>query len=169
MRKPLSILLAGAIVLAGCGGWRDSRINPTNWFGSSAPAELSASGNVNPLMPEKGGKGMFDKPEAVDRSLLVAEVSELRIEKTATGAIIYATGVASRQGAFDVELRPVENQDPSILEFDFRVVYPERATQTGSPFSRTLRAAVSRSNRDLSGIRLIRVNGSTNARESRRH
>ncbi len=168
MRKPLTLLLAGSIVLAGCGGWRDSRINPSNWFGSSEVSEAPVSEDVNPLIPEKTGRGLFDKPEAEDRTVLVAEVSELRIERTPVGAIIYVTGVASRQGAFDVELRPVANEDPSILEYDFRVVYPENATPVGSEFTRTLRAARSLTNEDLSGVRLIRVNGSSNARESRR-
>ena len=168
MRKPLSLLLAGAILLAGCGGWRDSRINPSNWFGSSEVAEAPVDADVNPLIPEKTGLGVFDKPEAEDRTVLVAEVSELRIERTPVGAIIYATGVAARQGAFDVELRPVENDDPSVLEYDFRVVYPEDATPVGTVFTRTLRAARSHTKQDLSGVRLIRVNGETNARESRR-
>ncbi|MDE4131552.1 hypothetical protein PXK00_00395 [Phaeobacter sp. QD34_3] len=168
MRKPLSLLLAGAIVLAGCGGWRDSRINPSNWFGSSRTVEAPSSSDANPLIPQKTRLGIFDKPKAEDRSTLVAEVSELRIERTPTGAIIYATGVAARQGAFDVELRPVENDDPSVLEYDFRVVYPIAGTPAGSTFSRTLRAAASHSNSDLAGVRLIRVNGATNARESRR-
>ncbi|ANP38763.1 MULTISPECIES: hypothetical protein [Rhodobacterales] len=168
MRKPLSLLLASAIVLAGCGGWRDSRINPSNWFGSSRVAEAPVDGDVNPLIPEKVGNGLLDKPEAEDRSVLIAEVSELRIEKTPTGAIVYATGVASRLGAFDVEMRPVPNDDPAVLEYDFRVVYPEDATAVGSAFSRTLRAAVSLGRQDLAGIRTIRVNGSGNARESRR-
>lgn len=168
MRKPLSLLLAGAILLAGCGGWRDSRINPSNWFGSSKVSEAPVSGDVNPLIPEKTGSGIFDKPEPVDRSVLIAEVSELRIERTSVGAIIYATGIASRQGAFNVALTPTDNEDASVLEYDFRVVYPEFATPTGSAFSRTIHEAVSLTNEDLKGIRLIRVNGANNARESRR-
>lgn len=168
MRRPLTLLLAGSILLAGCGGWRDSRINPTNWFGRSERIAEPEDSTANPLIPEKTGKGVFRKSEAEDKSVLVTEVTELRIEKTPVGAIVYATAIAQRQGAYDVELRPVPNDDPAVLEYDFRVIYPQQATAAGSPFSRTLRAAASESTKDLEKVRVIRVNGATNARESRR-
>ncbi|WP_323783615.1 hypothetical protein [Leisingera sp.] len=169
MHKPLALTLACALMLAGCGGWKQSRINPSNWFGSSAPAEAPAPGNSNPLLPqESNARGLFARPEPKDTSVLVSHVTGMRIERTASGAIIYATAVAARQGAYDVVLRPVEDNDEGVLSFDFRIVYPEDGTPTGSESSRTIHAARTVTNQDLAGIRTVRVNGAENARESRR-
>ncbi|OED47893.1 hypothetical protein [Leisingera sp. S232] len=168
MQKPLALTLACALVLSAC-GWRDSRLNPSNWFGSSEPAEIEVTEAVNPLLPqESNARGIFAKKPPKDKSVLVSQIADLRIERTSTGAIIRAVGIAERQGAFQVELRPVEEPGEGILAYDFRIVYPEQPTITGSEFSRTLHAARTLSNQDLQDIQLVRVNGETNARESRR-
>jgi len=168
MRKPIALTLTCALVLSAC-GWRDSRLNPSNWFGSSEPAEVEVAENVNPLLPqESNARGIFAKKPPKDASVLISQISDLRIERTAAGAIIYATAVASRQGAFDVELRPVELPEDGVLTYDFRVVYPELQTSTGSEFSRTVHAARTVTHQDLEGIRTVRVNAAQNARESRR-
>ncbi|MEW2911505.1 hypothetical protein [Leisingera sp. JC11] len=125
--------------------------------------------NVNPLLPqESNARGIFAKKPPEDKSVLVSRIDGLEIERTSTGAIIHATGIAARQGAFDVELRRVEGTEEGVLTYDFRIVYPEEPTITGSEFSRTLHAARTLSNQDLQEVRLVRVNGETNARESRR-
>ncbi|KIC21275.1 hypothetical protein [Leisingera sp. ANG-Vp] len=168
MNKPLAITLASALVLAGC-GWKDSRLNPSNWFGSSEPAAVEPAANTNPLLPQdSNARGIFARPEPEDVTVLISRISDLRIERTAAGAIIYATAIASRQGAYNVELRPVELPEDGVLAYDFRVVYPEFQTPTGSEFSRTVHAARTVTEQDLEGIRTVRVNGTENARESRR-
>ncbi|MCB4454380.1 hypothetical protein [Leisingera sp. McT4-56] len=168
MHKPLALTLACALVLSAC-GWRDSRLNPTNWFGSSAPVEAAATENGNPLMPqESNARGIFAKKPPKDKSVLISQVSGLQIERTTSGAIIHATGIAARQGAFKVELRRAEQSEEGVLAYDFRIVYPDEPTITGSEFSRTLHAARTLSNQDLQEIRVVRVNGAENARESRR-
>ncbi|WP_417699144.1 hypothetical protein [Pseudophaeobacter sp.] len=170
MRKPLALLMAGSLLLAGCGGWSDSRINPGNWFGKSksTPVATAASGDVNPLIPEKTGLGIFDRPEEEDISLPARQISELRVEPTPNGAIIYATAIAARQGGYDLALKRVPDTAADTLEYTFNVVYPEAGTPTGNEHSRTLRAAVTLSEQDLRGIRTIRVSGAENARETRR-
>ncbi|NVK14960.1 MAG: hypothetical protein HWE35_12370 [Rhodobacteraceae bacterium] len=168
MHKPLALTLACALVLSAC-GWRDSRLNPTNWFGSSEPAEVEVAENVNPLLPqESNARGIFAKKPPKDKSVLISQIAGLQIERTASGAIIHATGIAERQGAFKLELRPVEDTEDGVLAYDFRVVYPEEPTLTGSEFSRTLHAARTLSNQDLEAVRIVRVNAEANARESRR-
>ncbi|UWQ76380.1 hypothetical protein [Leisingera sp. M658] len=169
MHKPLALTLACALMLAGCGGWKQSRINPSNWFGSSAPAEAPVAENTNPLLPQdSNARGIFARPEPKDTTVLAGQITEMRIERTASGAIIYATAIASRQGAYDVVLRPADSSEEGVLSLDFRVVYPETSTATGSEFSRTIHAARTVTNQDLAGIRTVRVNGAQNARESRR-
>jgi hypothetical protein len=169
MHKPLALTLASALVLAGCGGWKDSRVNPSNWFGRSASAEARVPEGTNPLLPqESNARGIFAKKPPEDKSVLISQVTGLQIERTASGAIIHASGGAARQGAFDVELRKSETAEDGVLAYDFRVVYPEEATLKGSEFSRTLHAARTLSKQDLEAVSLVRVNGAENARESRR-
>ncbi len=99
MQKPLTVLLVASLLLAGCGGWSESRLNPGNWFGKSRPAPVAAAEEVNPLIP-KSSKGIFSRPEREDVTVPIAEVTELRVDPTTTGAIIYAEGVAARQGPY---------------------------------------------------------------------
>jgi hypothetical protein len=97
----------------------------------------------------------------------------MRVERTPTGAIVYATGIAARQGAYGVELRldeadRDERTKDATLDFTFRAIYPGYRTPVGSDRTRTLRAAVSLSRQQLAGVRSIRVVAEQNARESRR-
>ncbi len=170
MRKSLALILAGTLVLAGCGGWRDSRGNPGNWFGNSktAPVPGSADPNVNTLIPQRRAKSIFARAEKEDLSVPVAQISQLRVEPTQTGAIIHVTAIAERQGAYKIDLRRLPDAEAGTLEYTFMVLYPEAATATGTPHSRTVQAAVTVSDQDMQGIRLIRVSGAENARETRR-
>lgn len=173
MLKPLIALVTAGSVLTACGGWRDSRVNPSNWFGPSTPApiEATAGEETNPLIPKNSGKGLFARPDPEDRSILITQVTELKVEPTTTGAIITVVGVANRQGGFDTELRPIvtpENTEAGILAYGFRVVYPEDATPQGPVQTRTIREAVSVSRQDLAGIKVIRVEAKDGALETRR-
>lgn len=163
--------MVAALTLSACGSWRDSRANPSNWFGKSTPSEPTQVDETNALIPQRGGKGLFDGPEAVDISVPIATVTELRVDPTSTGAILVATGVAARQGAYDAQLRlnsSEEDQKNGVLAFTFRVVYPDYATAQGTERTRTITEAVNLSKQDLEGIRLIRVSAAQNARETRR-
>lgn len=172
MRKPLIVLLAAGLVLVGCGGWSDSRTNPRNWFGNSrsAASEIPQDASAaNPLIPRQSA--ITKRPDAEDLSVAIAAITELRVKRTTTGAIIHVIGIASRQGAHKTELRidPVTEDTPSdILSFTFRVIYPKDPTPVGSEHTRTIHEAYSLSNQDLRGIRLIRVRGEQNVMETQR-
>ena len=171
MKKHVTVLLVASLLLAGCGGWRDSRINPGNWFGKSRSERVEAPAEaVNPLLP-KGRKGILSRPDPVDATVPIAEVTELRVEPTTTGAIIYVEGLAARQGPYEVELRPVttpEEAAEGVFSLSFRVVYPQRATRMGTPFSRTVRAAHSMTKQEIRDIRTIRVVARDNVRTTKR-
>lgn len=187
MRTALIFLLIGAFTLSACGSWRDSRVNPTNWFGNSRSAPSSeaaaaaasaavpneASGtaaSTNPLIPT-GRRSIFARPDDYP-GVPISAVTELRIEQTPSGAIIYATGVANRQGAYNAFLRPLteeEAPEDGVLIYAFDVVYPEDPTRVGSERTRTVQVARTLSRQQLEGVRLIRVEGVQNARESRRN
>ncbi|MGI9370243.1 MAG: hypothetical protein ACR2O2_15535 [Ruegeria sp.] len=173
MQKSLSVLLFSALTLSACNSWSDSRANPTNWFGSSTPAPVETTvDDANALVPDKGdGIGLFKRPEAADTTVPIAIIDELRIDPIASGAIVYATGTASRQGAYNAQLRLVESEENAkngVMEFTFRVNYPDYGTPQGTVQSRMVSDAINVSTQDLQGIRLIRVVGQQNALESRR-
>ncbi|AVO36575.1 hypothetical protein [Pukyongiella litopenaei] len=171
MRKPLTFLLVASTLLSGCGGWRDSGWNPSNWFGRGRSVSVDAPPEaVNPLIPE-GRRGIFQRPEKEDRSELIAAVRELRIERDPNGAIVYATGLASRNGAYAARLR-LETEDlppeDGVITFTFRVTYPSDPTPTGTERTRTIVEAHSLSTQELQGVKAIRVIAAQNALESRR-
>lgn len=171
MRNNLILALSASLVLGGCGGWSDSQVNPRNWFGpgQSDPVPTTYQADaLNPLIPQRSA--LNRRPEATDASVAIAAVTRLRVERTTTGAIIQATGIASRQGVFATELRldPTGDENPAdVLSLTFRVVYPEGPTAVGTEHTRTIHEAHSVSNQDLSGIRLIRVRGAQNVMEAR--
>lgn len=171
MRKPLTVLLVASTLLSGCGGWRDSGWNPSNWFGRGRAVSVDAPpGAVNPLIPE-GRRGIFQRPEKEDRSELIAAVKELRIERDPNGAIVYVTGLAARDGAYSAQLR-LETEDlppkDGVITFTFRVVYPKGPTPTGTERTRTIVEAHSLTTQELQGVKAIRVVAAQNALESRR-
>ncbi|WP_420586997.1 hypothetical protein [Ruegeria sp.] len=174
MKKSFTVLLVATLGLTACSGWRESRVNPSNWFGSSTPAAPTetAAYDPNALVPEQTeGGGLFTRPEAEDTSVPIARIDELRIDPTPAGAIVYVSGTAARQGAYNAQLVPVEseeNQKNGVLEFTFRVNYPNRATNQGTERSRMVSDAINVSRDDLQSVRLVRVTGQQNALESRR-
>lgn len=171
MRKSLSVLLVAGLVLSAC-GWRDSRLNPGNWFGRSQPAAAQDGAPVNPLIPSSGATGMFSRPEEVDGSEPIPVVSELVIERTASGAIVRATGEAARLGPYNAWLRAEGGEgtnEDGVIVYSFRITYPRDATPVGTPNARKVVVARSLSRKQLEGVRAIRVVGAQNARESRRN
>ncbi|MFK7753786.1 MAG: hypothetical protein AB8B51_14705 [Sedimentitalea sp.] len=173
MQKTVMAISVASLVLASC-GWREARVNPRNWFGNSESrpvqdvrAEDAEAEPTNALIP-RVRRGIFQRPDAVDNSELIASITGLRIEQTPSGAIIYTEGQAARLGAYDTELRPLDDSAAGVLAFEFRVVYPSDPTAPGTEFTRTIREAVSVTEQDLAGIRTIRVVAAGNVRESRR-
>lgn len=166
MYRPLAVLLIGSLALAGC----NSKLNPANWFGSGRSVPVQGSAD-NALIPEHR-PGLLSRREAPDLSQPIAQVSDLVVERKRGGAILRATGVATRQGAFEARLVPTDPElrpdETATLTFDFLVVYPEGETETGSTHTRSITAAYSLTDHQLENIRAIQVRGAENALESRR-
>lgn len=161
--KPIVALCLACLVLAGCA----SRFNPFNWFGGSREV-ASSSEAVNPLIPERSG---ISRPEEVYAGELIAQITDLRIERTRSGGIVLAEGLAARQGPFAVQLTPATEDDTpvdGVLTYSFDIVYPEYQTRVGPERTRRVTAARSLSNETLAGVSVIRVLGAQNAREVRR-
>jgi len=178
MKRRVFLGLAAAGVLTGCGGFRESRVNPRNWFGRSRARrrdEATATPNANPLIPEQEEGGLFDtirnrKKNAPYGGTLVAEVSALEVERATGGAIIRVRGLATQQDVHDVRLVPeTANGEPvgGVLSYELRAVHAP--VTAGTPVQpRELQAAVFVSDKTLEGVREIQVRGSRNMHTSRR-
>lgn len=164
MRRSVTVLVLAALVLSGCTAVRESRLNPFNWFGSSVPVE--AAGETNPLIPQRRA---FARPEDVYRGVPIDQVTELRVDPMPGGAIVTATGIASRQGPFAVRLVPIGDEAREDLRaYSFNVLYPPYRTPVGPARSREVTVATFLTDEDLETVRTIRVQGARTARETTR-
>lgn len=174
MHRRVFLSMAGALALAGCGGLRESRVNPRNWFGRSRSrrraAPATATENTNPLIPEREDSIFRRNREVVYEGTLVDQITAMEIERTSDGAIIRVTGLPLRQGAFDVRLVP-ENEDKKpingVLDFELRAIQSENMPQ-GPERARAVQAAVFVSRQNIERAAEIRVRGARNERVSSR-
>lgn len=159
LTRPIPLLLASAVALSGCARLADSRLNPSNWFGSGggAVAAVGASGEVEPLVPD-GARTLV-----LDARPLLAEVTSVSLDRTPDGAILRATGRASSQGWFnaDLVLTAIEG---GTATYAFRAEAPRGFAAAGTPASRQITAAVNLDLAELQGIRRFRVEGASGAR-----
>jgi len=151
MRLPLIAALTAVTLLQACGGLRDSRINPFNWFGRSAPVAVIAATEA-----------------PADARSQVQEVLSMAVDPYPGGAIVRATGLPPTQGYWEAELvaRPVDEN--GVLVYDFLVFPPETTKDAGPQQSREIAVGANLTNRELEAITQIVVQGLTNARASRR-
>lgn len=161
MRLTLPLLLCAALTVTGCARVSQSKLNPLNWFGSSAPSVMTAEGTRQPLVPETRATKVVDARGAID------QVTTLVIEKTADGALVRATGIASTQGQFNAQLVPISNER-GTLTFAFRIQAASGFSGVNSAFSRQVTVARFLSFADLADVRRIMVQGATNARSAAR-
>jgi len=136
--------------LAGCGGVRESRLNPFNWFKRSearAVVALETPGDTRPL---------------------VETVLTMTVEPIPGGAIVRATGLPPTQGWWQAELVAQPVDENGTLVYEFRLLAPTDQTPAGSPRSREIEVAIYISDIRLDAIREIVVQGAGNARSARR-
>lgn len=151
MRHSIIAILVLSTALAGCGRFKESRLNPLNWF---RPAQQDYVGVL------------YARPE--DKRALVAEVTDLKVEATSGGALIRATGLPPSQGYWEAELVALPLDADGRLVFEFRIFPPLDPQPAGTPRSREITAAAALSTRKLEGVRTIVVQGAGNALSSRR-
>lgn len=144
-------LLSLCLLLIGCGGFRDSRLNPFNWFGRSEPRETI----VLPAAAE-------------DKRPLVEAVLTMAVEPIPGGAIIRATGQTPTQGWWKADLVPQPLTEDGVLVFEFRLLPPITNTDVNTPQSREVTVGLYMSDIKLESVREIVVQGATNARTARR-
>ena len=169
MRTFLTLLVISTLVLSSCSRWRDSRVNPSNWFGNSRSTPVAATvENPNPLIPARTSIFKRDKREVYEGTL-VREVTDLAIEPTSTGGIVRVTGLSTLQGAHDVRLTSEEDDEPvdGVLTFSLRAVQPNDQG-LGTRAGRTVRVGRYVSSQVLARTTSIRIVAETNVRSVRR-
>ena len=177
MRLLTTSLLVATMTLTARGAVRDSRINPFNWFGNSRAEQIERApqAEVNPLIPESDRIGLFQSrrnQEDVYLGTPIDQVSGLFVERVPGGAIVRVTGIAAVDGVYDVRLiAPNDEAEPDengVLTLQLAAVKPERATRATSQRARTVTVASRLTDRQLSEIRAIRVEGQRNVQTTSR-
>lgn len=165
-------LVIACLTLSACGGWREARVNPVNWFGQSKEAPLPPADieTINPLIPKDDDKVNFfgGSEDDVDFSVPTETITDLSIRPTPVGAIILATGQAKRLGAHSATLVADETSTPGTLSYTLRVIYPPVGTPAGTTATRNVSAAITLTHQELAGIHKVTVTSAQNARETRR-
>lgn len=162
MPRAALVLLVSLALLPGCARLAESRLNPLNWFGNSRPVAITPEeAAARPLVPAGRGAAVQDL------RVPVAAVTFMAVEPTSSGAILRATGTLPTQGWFNAELVPVPAED-GVLAYEFRAEAPSGFAGEGAPATRTITVARVLDAADLAGVRVVRVIGAGNARESRR-
>lgn len=154
MRTPLVVLLAGSLALSGCGSLSQSRFNPMNWFGQSAPEQPS-------LGPTSA---------VIDNRAPVQEVTAMTIERTSSGAILRAEGTTETAGWWDAALVPENFGRPrdGVLSFRFVAAAPREPVPDTGPESRRLTVVYPLTQAQLDAVSDIVVTAARNSRRSRR-
>jgi hypothetical protein len=174
MKKLATAVALSALVLSGC-GFRDSRVNPFNWFGRSQEVQVAQPKEVNPLIPTRAG-GLFRggrarREAALNATTPIGTISDLAVERVSGGAVIRATGFDARQGTYRARLVPNlkdEIPEDGVLIYRFERLRPDYATQAGTQASREVTVARRISDQQLRGVREIRVVAANNALYVRR-
>ncbi|WP_343078735.1 hypothetical protein [Ostreiculturibacter nitratireducens] len=158
MKTATAALLAATLILSGCGGFRDSRLNPLNWFGRSTEGPAT----LEPAEGYAAVSGDFRVP--------VREIVSLEVQQVPGGALVTAEGLPATQGWWDAELVAEDNGKPvdGVLTLRFLAAEPRAATPASTAQSRELTAGIFLSDQALEGVRQIVVAGEVNSRSSRR-
>ncbi|MBA98951.1 hypothetical protein [Sulfitobacter sp.] len=173
MRKTFSALLLSTLVLTGCATVRDSRVNPFNWFGKARSAPIAqSSAQANPLIPQTSS--IFSRKRnsnAVYNGRPVDQITDLTIERVPGGILLRATGLAARQGLYDVQLVP-QNKDElpvdGVLTYRLEGVEPASQTPIGAAATREVIVARTLTDQQLAEVHTIRIEGQRNALTSSR-
>lgn len=145
------VVLGLGLTLAGCGGLRESRLNPFNWFRRSEPRETI-------VLPG----------EQTDPRGLVETVLSMDVEPIPGGAIVRARGLTPTQGWWNAELVGRDVDENGVLVYEFRLLPPVGQTDVNTQRSREIDVAIYISDIKLANVREIVVQGATNARSARR-
>ncbi|KAA9009932.1 hypothetical protein [Histidinibacterium aquaticum] len=156
-----TLTLCAGLALSGCGQTGSlgslGSLGSINPFGSlGARTQAPANAPRRPLITAE------QRQSVVEARPLVAQVTGVRFEPSATGAVVSAAGVAPSAGAFNAQLTR-EGYENGTLVLAFRAELPSDARIGQRPIT----AAVHLDAEDLAAIRAVRVVGQGNALTAR--
>ena len=148
--------------LAACSGGTGSigSFNPLNWFRTGTAA--TEAGAPLTLAPRRGYGFVTDTRP------LIARVSALAIDRTASGAIIRATGLPPTLGYYDADLVQIGPVTGGVITFEFRVRPPASGALPAPASLREITVATRLTSTQLAKIRSVRVIAAGNSRTARR-
>ncbi len=171
MRKYFPILLTATIFLTGC----SSNYNPVNWFDNDPPEEdnFTPIEETNPLIPQSEGNFITEGREERNRykGVPIDRVTAVRTERVPGGLLIKAWGLANTQGVYEARLTPVnsdEAPEDGVLRYRLLARNDPNTTVQGAQVTREVIVARKRTDQELAGTRIIRVEGANNTVEVRR-
>ena len=145
------LAITALLALGGCGG---VNLNPFTWFGGGGE-------EVRTLDTIELGSRADPRP-------LVVRVTSLAVEPVAGGIVLRATGLPPTQGYFDAGLSLDGAPKDGVLSLALRAVPPPTPALVSTAASREIVVGYYLSDRELDGVRIIRVRGGTNALTARR-
>lgn len=149
----LSFALCG--LLAGCGNFGSSNLNPFNWFGGGSPEVVLAEPGALPPDPRP----------------LIDQVTNVVTEDAPGGIIVRATGLPPTLGYWSAALVPAGREaapdENGELVLDFRVLPPPTSQPAGTPAARQIVTGYFLSDQSLAGARTVTVRAERNARSAR--
>ncbi|RPE71318.1 hypothetical protein EDD53_0434 [Pacificibacter maritimus] len=166
MQRQVIMTALALSLLSGCASFGTSRLNPVNWFGPSQAVPATQQGQKVTVVPTLAPKRGY--PEFQDTRLLVPSLADVSIVKSASGAIVTATGLVPSLGYYDAELVRIETDNPAELLLDFRLRAPSKVTAIGNEAQRKITVARTIQDRDLQNISTITVRASNGSRVIRR-
>jgi len=147
--RTLSALVALSL-LAGCAGLSQSRLNPLNWFG-----------------PRAANVTEFSLEAPADPRPLIEMITEMKIEKLPSGALVRATGRAATQGYWEADLVVNDVDEDGNLVLDFRAFPAQIGAAVSTPRSREITVAVSLRADTFASAKRIIVRGALNEKSAR--
>jgi hypothetical protein len=156
----LSLVISLLFTVSACsgGGSSLSSLNPFNLFRGAGNPEQAAARSLAPSR----GYGF-----TIDTRPLVDQITSLKIEKSATGAIIVATALNPQQGYFNAALVAVATQSPGEIILQFRASPPRQQNPVGAVHLREITAGLALSAEQLRNTRRIIVTAARNSRTVR--
>jgi len=148
-----TLLMASLLAVTGCGGGGNlslSNLNPFNW-GKSDVAEVQA---------ERIAAARSTVATIDDGRILLPSVGSIALDRSPTGVILRASGVAPAVGYHSAGLRPVSAGRPDengVARFELVALPPEAVIGDSSAFARQLNVATFLGNSRLRGVRQIVV------------
>jgi hypothetical protein len=153
MRNNITNVLIAGLLMTGCAQQR------------AVEPDQSAA---NPLIPQR--VGLFGSsggrtPEQVPTTP-IANVTNLTVERIPGGAIVRATGIDQRQGAFNLALVPQNEAElpvDGVLTYTMERRLPEDQSVSGPAQTREVVVARKLTDQQLRGVRSIRVSAAQNS------